>query len=152
MYQNLTPCVLTKDGLTECFSATIGTRQGCMLSPFLFNIYLNELIEECKNKGCEGVYINEEFPNVMMLLFADDATQGADTVGRLQKLLDTLADYSHKWGLSINAEKSKIVVFRNGGYLRQNEKWYLNGKRLEVVSYLKYLGLMFSSRLVWSVA
>ena len=102
MYKNLKSCVLTEEGLTDLFETVVGTRQGCRLSPFLFNIYLNELLEECKNNRCEGVFVNEDFPNVMLLLYADDAIQGTDTVGRLQKLLNTLSEYSKKWGLQIN--------------------------------------------------
>ena len=44
------------------------------------------------------------------------------------------------------------MVFRNGGYLRKNEKWFYNGEKMEVVPYFKYLGLMISSRLMWSMA
>jgi hypothetical protein len=136
MYDNLKSCVLTEGGLSSYFDITLGTRQWCMLSPFLFNMYLNEFTDMCKNANCQGVYINETFPNVIQLLYADDATQGADTVGRLQKQLETLSDYSKQWGLRVNTDKTKVVVFRNGGTIRENEKWFLDGKRLDIISNL----------------
>jgi hypothetical protein len=37
-------------------------------------------------------------------------------------------------------DKTKIVVFRNGGKIRENEKWFYNGKEIEVVDQFKYLG------------
>ena len=56
----------------------------------------------------------------------------SDTVGRIQK--------------------TKIVVFRRGGCLKQNEKWYYNAGKIEVVSSYKYLGIFFTSKLKWSQA
>jgi hypothetical protein len=49
-------------------------------------------------------------------------------------------------------DKTKIIVFRNGGKLKHNEKWYYKGKSLEVVSFYKYLGIIFTSKLQWSLA
>ncbi len=45
MYSNLKSCVKTQNGLTEFFRCLIGTRQGCMISPFLFILYIMELIK-----------------------------------------------------------------------------------------------------------
>ena len=44
------------------------------------------------------------------------------------------------------------MVFGNGEPLRKNEKWYINGKPVQVTPYYKYLGLVFSSRMKWSEA
>ena len=51
--------------------------------------------------------------------------------------------------MKINLVKTKVVVFRNGGYLRSYERWFFGGIQLEVVAYYKYLGVVFSSRLSW---
>ena len=42
-------------------------------------------------------------------------------------MLDTLYNYTEKWKLSVNINKTKIVAFRNAGILRDDEKWYYNG-------------------------
>ena len=52
MYANLKSCVKTHSGLAEYFQCTVGTRQGCILSPFLFALYINELVNMMKNEGC----------------------------------------------------------------------------------------------------
>ena len=70
---------------------------------------------------------------------------------RLQKMIDVIAAFCDKWGLIVNLAKSKVMVFRNGGPLRQNEKWFFKGTRVEVVSSYKYLGSIFSPKLVWTL-
>ncbi len=122
-----------------------------MLSPFFFTLYVGELVTMFEDAECQGVFIDENVPNLMGLLFADDVVAGADTVGRLQKMIDVISSFCSKWGLIVNLLKTKVMVFRNGGPLRANEKWYFNGKKLEVVSGYKYLGAMFTPKLVWTL-
>ena len=55
-------------------------------------------------------------------------------------------------GMVVNINKTKIIVFRNGGFLRRDEKWFYQGKPIEVVSAYKYMGLMFTPKLVWTRA
>ena len=49
--------------------------------------------------------------------------------------------------LSINIEKSKVMVFRKGGFLGKNEKWFLEGNEVEVVNSYTYLGYTFTTKL-----
>ena len=72
MYRKLKSCVKTSEGITEFFNCLKGTRQGCILSPFLFTLYIKELIEMLQNYDCKGTYVNENATNVMILLYADD--------------------------------------------------------------------------------
>lgn len=120
-----------------------------MLSPYLFSLYVGELITMIEEADCRGTFINEDV-EIASLLFADDLTSGADTVGRLQTIIDVIAAFCLKWGLVVNLLKTKLMVFRGGGPLRQNEKWFYNGTKLETVSCYKYLGSLFTPKLVWS--
>jgi hypothetical protein len=52
--------------------------------------------------------------------------------------------------MCINLDKSKIIVFRNGGPLRQYEHWMYNENEIKVVSCCKYLGAYFTSELSWT--
>ena len=54
--------------------------------------------------------------------------------------------------MQINVQKTKIVVYRNGGRLANKEVWYLNNNTIEVVPKFRYLGLQFSSSGLWSAA
>ena len=153
MYSKLKACVqVNNGGLSEEFTCSIGTRQGCMISPFLFIFYLNELIHLMEDNDCQGVYVNEYHANINMLLYADDLVIVGGHIGRVQKVLNTLAEFCKKWGPQVNMSKTKSMVFRNGGIIKQNEVLYFDGQKLENVSYYKYLGLTMSNRLSWSPA
>ena len=115
MYKNLKSCVKMPKGLTDYFECTIGTRQGCMLSPFIFSMYIQELVDMMKCYDCKGTYVNENAQNIMILLYADDIAEGATTVKHLQDMIDVLELYCSKWGLTVNQSKTKIVIFKNGG-------------------------------------
>ena len=121
MYSKLKASVRTNSGLTEWFECIVGTRQGCMLSPFLFAMYVNEF-DLLRLEGCRGIQISaEQFPGVNVLMYADDMVLCSDTVGDLQKQLCVLEMYCRMWGMTVNLTKSRIVVFRKGGTLRDNE-------------------------------
>jgi len=55
------------------------------------------------------------------LLFADDAVLISETREGLQKSLDSLYEYCCKWKLTVNVEKTKIMVFRKGGRLSNQD-------------------------------
>jgi hypothetical protein len=84
------------------------------------------------------------------LLFADDIVLFADTVYGLQKRINVLESFCDNYHLSVNLDKSKVIVFKNGGKLSKVEKWYYKGQHLECVPVYKYLGILFSRSLSWS--
>ena len=132
----------------------LGTRQGCMLSPFLFTLYIEELLQMLKIAGCKGIYIDEIAENAMALLFADDVVMCSETVGRLREMIKVLEDFSKKWELKINLkkEKTKIMVFRRGGKIKKDEVFCYENKRIEIVNSYKNLGILFTPCLKWSLA
>ena len=94
----------------------------------LFSMYMNEIISMLRKNCCKCVYINEDAPNVMSLVYAD-----------------TLEQFWNQWGL-VNMSKTRKVVFRTGSALKHFEKWYFKGAKIEIVHY-KYLRIIFSSQL-----
>jgi len=54
--------------------------------------------------------------------------------------------------MEINLNKTQTIVFRNGGPLKQNERWTLRGEYMQVTSVYKYTGLLFTPTLSWSAA
>ena len=139
MYKGLKSCVGTPEGLTDYFDCARGTRQGCMLSPMLFVLYISELIDMLSEEECIRVYVNEDAPNIILLLFADDIAMCSDMPGRLQHMLNVLKMFCDKWGLKLNLLKTKILVFRRGGIVKRNEKWFYGGKKK--INVKKYINI-----------
>jgi len=92
-----------------------------MLSPFLFIFYLEELLAMIEEQNCKGIFIDEDNPNIPMLMYADDIVIVGDKIGEVQKTLDCLDLYCKKWKLDVNMEKTKLMVFRNEGKTKRNE-------------------------------
>ena len=151
LYQNTESCVKCNNKLTEYFKCSIGTRQGCVTSPKIFSLLVNDLIKYLQHNCGEGIYITEDVSSLYALMYADDVSSFADTVCRLQKQIDSISNFCKELNMKINIEKTKIIVFRNGGALKNSEKWLLEGKRIEVVSFYKYLGVYFTPKLSWSL-
>lgn len=153
MYSNLCSCVKLNNGnCTEYFPCNIGTRQGCKLSPILFSLLINDVFEGLKNSGIQGVQVSTECEDILALGYADDLSEGSDTVRKLQSIINTTSDICHRIRMEVNMSKTKVMVFRNGGFLRKNEVWYFRGRRIETVSAYKYMGLTITPKLIWSHA
>ena len=61
----------------------------------------------------------------------------------LQNQLNALFVAAKRLGLTVNLDKSKVMVFRKGGYLAANKRWFWDDQKLGVVNMYKYFGLMF---------
>ena len=85
-------------------------------------------------------------------MFADDIANCAETVIRLQQQLNIIDKFCLSTGMELNLEKTEIIVFRNGGHLRANEKWIFRGQPINVTSVYKYMGLLFTPYLSWVTA
>ena len=89
-------------------------------------------------------------PGVMelfILMFADDVALLSTTPTGLQNQLDCLKICRQEMKMEVNKDKTKIMVFRKGGFLAKHEKWFYNDTRLEVVNNYCYLGFNFITKL-----
>ena len=102
------------------------------------------------NNGKHGVQLHPDIIKLFIMLFADDVVLLSYTPVGLQHQLNLLARNADALDLTVNLEKSNIVVFRNGGYLARCEKWYYKDSVVKVVNAYKYLGVWFSTRLLFS--
>ena len=57
MYSKLKSCIKCKTGLTDYFNCTVGTRQGCVTSPIIFLLFINELINYLRNECDGGIFL-----------------------------------------------------------------------------------------------
>ena len=53
--------------------------------------------------------------SIYLLVYADDMVLFSESISELQNMLNTIQNYTTEWSLDVNVQKTKIVVFRNGG-------------------------------------
>lgn len=150
MYRSVKAAVRVGSKVTDYFECMSGLRQGCIVSPILFSMFLSELQAELYACGGHGVDIFGDPLGVFLLMYADDLALVADSVSDLQKKIDCLEQYCNKWGLVVNMEKTKVVVFKNGGFIKKCERWFFSGQSISVEPSYTYLGVIFSSTLNWA--
>ena len=143
LYDDVTLRVKYLTSLTDVFSCDIGLLQGEIMSPILFSLFLNDVEMQLADIGNEGITLEQL--SIYLLLFADDAVLFSETPEGLQKSLDIFETYCQKWNLTVNVEKTKVVVFRKGGNLARNERWTYNNHQLEIVTSFNYLGVVLSN-------
>ena len=121
--------------LTEWFRTTFGVRQGCTLSPDLFNLVLEAVMrlalenEEVGLKLC-GRLVNN-------LRFADDINLMSETTDGLQKVTDQISQQGERLGRVINSGKTKVMAISKE---QQDVQISVNGTQLKQVKEFVYLG------------
>jgi hypothetical protein len=144
LYDNVSYAVKVNGHLTSWFNISKGVKQGCAISPTLFKIYINDLIEEINNSNC-GVPVGEK--NLGILLFADDIAVIARNEKDLQHMLDIIDNWCKKWRLCINPEISKLVQFRFKGKLQSKFDFKCGKHKIEYEEQYKYLGMWLQENL-----
>ena len=142
MYSSTEASVKSQNYLSEYVSIDRGVKQGDNLSSLLFNIYIND-IPEIFNKECEPVTL--QHINLNCLMFADDILLLSETEKGLQQSISNFYDYCNRWQLSINAKKTKIIIFQQKNILDKKHDFFLGKEKLEKVINYKYLGNIIES-------
>ena len=125
------------NGTTEWFKTNVGVRQGCTLSPDLFNLFLEKILTLAIGENLEGLKLNGTTVN--NLRFADDIALISDSPQGLQQLTEEVNEKSLQFGLRINIDKTKVMksgvqntslnIKVQDDYLEQVENFvYLGGK------------------------
>ena len=147
IYNTVTACVRDKGNYSKYFPCPKGVKQGCLLSPQMFCFFINELATEVSKSGRHGIQIVPGAIEIFMLLFADDIILMSSSVVGLQNQLTVLKKEADKLLLSINMEKTNIIVFRMGGYLSIKEKWWYGTVEVRTTNAYRYLGMIFTTKL-----
>ena len=96
-----------------------------MSSPHnLFFLFINDLVSYLKSECDRGIFVSEQIEDVFALMFADDVVSFSDTIIRLQHQINCIERFCLSVGMHLKFLKTKIIVFRNGGILKQAEKWF----------------------------
>ena len=112
MYDKPTASIIVNHKKMKAFPLRSGTRQGCPLSPLLFNIALQVLVMAIREE--KEIKVIEMGKEVKLSLFADDMILYIENLkDSTRKLLDLINEYSKVAGHKINTEKSLAFLYTN---------------------------------------
>jgi hypothetical protein len=137
-----------QSAVSQSFAVGNGTRQGGILSPYLFTRYIRELLVDLQSTQ-SGCNVGNLFINV--LAYADDIVLLAPAWRALQKLIDTLFLHGIKIDMTCNSQKSVCMIFnpkdRNKLISTSFPNFKLGSSPLHFVTEFKYLGHMITNDL-----
>ena len=125
---------------SQKFRITKGMRQGSILSPCLFNIFLDEMMVKLSNTDTGLRIFNEK---VNSCAYADDVTLFSSSITGLQTLINICTEYSTKWRFNFGVKKSKTIVIGKDNY---NPVWYINHNKLDTVNEVELLGVTIDNK------
>ena len=105
-----------------------GVHQGCILSPWLFNLYAEYIIWNARLEEAQA-RIKIAGRNINNLRYADDTTLMAESEEELKSLLMKVKEWSEKAGLKLNIQKTKIMA---SGPITS---WQIDGETMETVTW-----------------
>ena len=134
LYDKATSAVQMNGSIGEWFRRTVGARQGCLLSPTLFNIFLERTMSDALQEHDGKVSIGGR--NITNLQFADDIDALAEEEQELEALVESLDKTCTRYKMEISAEKTKLMTNSTNGIQREIK---VKGQKLGTVTSFKYL-------------
>ena len=133
LYAGQEATVKTGHGTTDWFQIGKGVRQGCILSPCLFNLYAEYIM---RNAGLEETQAGIKIcgKNINNLRYADDTTLMAESEGQLKSLLMKVKEESEKVGLKLHIQNTKIMA---SGPITSGQ---IDGETMRTMADLVFLG------------
>ena len=138
---NMTCKVKWGDALSEEFDIPSGTKQGGIISPNLFSLYINDVVTTLRKQGLSCHFLKQF---IACILFADDMALLAPSRMALQKMIDICSEHCREFCLSFNSKKSKVIVFGRSSK-DPLKPLTLNGSIIDFVDEWKYLGTTIKS-------
>ena len=133
LYAGQEATVRTRHGTIDWFQIGKGINQGCILSPCLFNLYAEYIMQNARlNEAQAGIKIAGR--NINNLRYADDTTLMAESEEELKSLLMKVKEESEKIGLNLNIQKTKIMASS------PNTLWQIVGETMETVTEFIFWG------------
>ena len=167
LYRRTTAVVRVNGESSDEFELEVGVRQGDVLSPLLFDAFINDLVSPLKKAGGGvsvpgGATVREspfcaQLDKFFALLWADDVVFVGETVDQLRLALRVLDDWCQTWGMAVNAAKCGLMEVSPCPLAAttlaqevEREPFAVQGERIPVVTVYKYLGVHLTPDLLWT--
>lgn len=140
MYSRVSTCIKIGDKMTPFFESFSGVKQGDVISPILFNFFINDIPDLFDVKDDPAILGTR---SISCIQYADDLVLMSETKEGLQSCLDKLFGYCKQWHLDVNTEKTKIMIFNPTGK-KYCDIFIFDKAVMEVTNSYTYLGIKFT--------
>lgn len=137
MYATVKLCIKYNNSFSQFFDSQIGLKQGDPSSPTIFMLFVNDMIDSV-NSNINDIFTIDDI-KLFIILFADDQVVFAKSPHALQSLLSDIENYCTTWGIKINTNKTKVMIFEKGR--RTFYDFSIYNRNIEIVDNFKYLGI-----------
>ncbi len=145
MYSYMKSEIMIDGARSRQFKVQQSVRQGGVLSPWLYMLYINDMITELRHSG-HGAYVDNIYCGVVAQ--ADDIALIALSPASLQKMLQVCYQYSCNWRFLYNALKTKVMVYGETKKVNErnseNRAWFLGNVKIPEVTNSKHVGITLS--------
>ena len=119
-------------------------RQGCPLSPVLFNLYINDLLNDLNENSFDSVHLSDKL-QITCLAYADDIILISKSALGLQNLLNCLHKFGEEWKMKVNTTKTKWITFHKKNKVNKSEIFRIGNANISNVAEFVYLGLKINA-------
>ena len=146
MYNKTSYMVNIGDLISPIFDGTNGVKQGCVISPLLSNIFQNDLHDIFDVNASDPIKLGDIKLN--SISWADDLILLSKSKLGLQTCLNNLEMYCKRWGLEVNIDKTKVMLFSKRS--QKPVDLFYGKTRLECVKKFNYLGFLITDNFKFS--
>lgn len=141
IYEETINVAKCKNQCSEEFWTSEGIRQGCPLSPTLFTVFTADMEKVLRNGQAGGLVVGKE--KFWSLAYADDVVLVANKEEEMRDMIKRTERYLDRKKLTLNVEKSKLMIFSKKGGRSRKIVWEWKGRGIETVKKFNYLGVTF---------
>lgn len=147
---------MTPRGTNQSVPVMRGLRQGCPMSPSLFNFFINDLFSPINGYSPEGIIVPTREGNLRCpgLMFADDVVLLADSEDHLKESLEHLQRWADRWEMECGVSKCAVMLISHDPSvdpileLQSEGPWMLHNQSIPLVRNYRYLGFEFTDDLL----